>query len=159
MQGRERAINTLSVRRPQPHNTNQLNERESKKQQETNRERVPRLIKRHWFCSWNPPVPHHRIRGHQYRSTKILTGEQKSCGTARFYSEEAHKCTDVHHSVAWNLHRHIRHRYSTIKRVHRVKPLILFSIHKTATDRTCARSHSNAPQSKNWHHWLHGRVV
>ena len=27
-----------------------------------------RPIKKHWPCSWNPPVPHHRIRGQQDRS-------------------------------------------------------------------------------------------
>ena len=33
------------------------------KQQETS-ERAARPMKRHWPCSWNPPVPHHRTRGH-----------------------------------------------------------------------------------------------
>ena len=51
------------------------------------------------------------------------------------------------HSDACNPHRHIRHRKSTIKRVHRITP-DLYSIHNTATDLRCARSHSNTPPVK-----------
>ena len=66
MQGWERAINTLSVRRPQPHNTNsqRMKDEKGKKQQETKSERASRPIKRHWPCPSNPPVPRHQIRDH-----------------------------------------------------------------------------------------------
>ena len=48
------------------------------------------------------------------------------------------------HSTACNPHRNIRHRWSTIKRVHRLH-LILYSdiIHNTATDQRYAWSQSN----------------
>ena len=65
MQCREREINTISVRRPQLHNTNPYR---IKEEMETKTEQPARPIKRHWPCSWNPPIPNHRIRGHQDRS-------------------------------------------------------------------------------------------
>ena len=48
LQGWERVMNTLSVRRPQPHNTNPYNERIER---EISRERAARPIKRHCPCS------------------------------------------------------------------------------------------------------------
>ena len=51
------------------------------------------------------------------------------------------------HSAGCNPCRHIRHRKSTIKIGQRVTP-DLYNIHNTATDRRCARSHSNTPPVK-----------
>ena len=69
-----------------------------------------------------------------------MRGEEKSCGTARFCSQAADKHTDVPPS-------------------HRVQPalshtvhfehLILYSIHRTATDRWWAMSHSNTHPVRN----------
>ena len=52
-------------------------------------------LAKHWPCFWNPPVPHHRIRGHQDRSKESLTKYKKLCGTARFRSEETQMRIDV----------------------------------------------------------------
>ena len=55
-------------------------------------------------------------------------------------------CTDVRSQPFCNPHRHIRHRKSTIECIG--LHLILHDMHNTATDRRCARSHSNTPPVK-----------
>ena len=65
MQSWERAINTLSVRRPPTLQHQPIEWKKRKgKQQETKSELAARPMKRHWPWSWNPPVPHHRTLGH-----------------------------------------------------------------------------------------------
>ena len=68
--------------------------KEEKKRKEkylmTKKERITRPTKR--SCSWNPSIPHHRIRGQPDRSREIGTeGGIKSCSTARFCSGEVNK--------------------------------------------------------------------
>ena len=48
---------------------------EKRKIVESKKERATRPIKRHWTCSWNPPIPHHRIRGQPDSAREILRGE------------------------------------------------------------------------------------
>ena len=53
MQGQEREIDTLSVRRPQPHTINLLyrGKEEKGKTVEEIKEKATRPTKRHWTCS------------------------------------------------------------------------------------------------------------
>ena len=132
---------TLSVRRPQPHNTNLQTERREGKQYSTKQYRnsIPtivgieqlRPIKKHQLCFLNPPVPHHRIipQGHREgnKSPDVLQGS----AARRFISVPM---CDFIQSTASNPHWHIRSRQNTIKRVHRFTP-DLIKIQSTATDR------------------------
>ena len=55
---------SVSPKTPSPqHQSTEWKKREGK-QQATKSEQAARPIKRHWAWSWNPPVPHHRTRGH-----------------------------------------------------------------------------------------------
>ena len=61
--GRERLTPYQSEDSTPQHQPTEWKNRKGK-QQETKSDRAARPIKRHWPCSWNPPVPHHRTRGH-----------------------------------------------------------------------------------------------
>ena len=86
------------------------NKEEKRKTVENNKlgSEQPRPIKKHWLFFWNPPVPHHWIQGRQDRYTGTLIEEWKSCGTARFFIEEAHYSIPMWvRSTTCNPHWHI----------------------------------------------------
>ena len=85
----------ISPKTPAPYYQPIEEKKRKGKKLKTKKERATRPTKRHWTCSWNPPIPHHRIRGQPDRSREILRGDLKSCGTARYCNGEAHKYTDV----------------------------------------------------------------
>ena len=123
MQGWERAINTLSVLRPRPNNTNPLNERREKENRR--RQKVgeqlgqqnginPALeicLSHIIECGVTKIIPQRYLQGN--KSPAILRGSAASRRiSVPMYDQ----------SAACNLHRHIRHRNSTIKRVYQVAP-------------------------------------
>ena len=72
MQGWERAINTLSVRRPQPHNTDHRTKEEKGKTEGDKKEAALALpLSLAHLLKPASPTPSRR-RGHQYQSTEIL---------------------------------------------------------------------------------------
>ena len=160
--GWERVINTLSVRRPQPHkghNTNpKIRERKNSRRQKGNEQLRP--IKRHCPCSWNRSVPHHRILGHRYRSTEILTWN-KGPAALRDTSARRRIIKPMYAQIiACNPHWHIKTQVEHHKEGASVYTWSLqHRIILPRIDRRSAMSHSNLPQLKNWHHWLHGPVV
>ena len=68
-QSRERAPDTLSVRRPQLNTNPQKERRENSGGQKESEQQ--RKIKNHWPCFNKPTVLHHRIQGPQNRNTEI----------------------------------------------------------------------------------------
>ena len=123
MQGWERAINTPSVRRPQPHNTNPQNER--RESENSNRQKVseqlgqwrgigPALATRqshtieHWVTKI---VPQRHWPGHKSAAIPWDSAARRRIGVPM-----------CDHTTVCNPHRNIRHRKSNIKRVHRVTP-------------------------------------
>ena len=84
MQGQGREIDTLSVRRPQPHTTSLYRGKEEKGKivEGKKGESKYKPTKRHWTCSWNPPIPHRRILGQPDRSREILEAKSTLPPTA-----------------------------------------------------------------------------
>ena len=96
MQGCERAINTLSVRRPQPHQTNPQNEEEKGKRAGDKKWASSQANKKALALLLKPASPTPSNMG-AIRSFHRDTGKGIKVRryTARFCSEEAHKWTDV----------------------------------------------------------------
>ena len=103
-------------------------------------------IKKHWPCSSNLPVLHHWIWGQQNHSRGTLRGEQKSCGSAARRRLSIPMC---HQGIVCNPHCGTYGPGNTSLSVCIGLHLILYSIHRTATDRGWAMSHSNTPPVRN----------
>ena len=158
----ERVMDTLSVRRPQPHNTNPQKERRERQYKTKKKSEQLRPIK-----SINPALETCQSHTIEYRVSKNILQryweENKSHAVlAPYYCEVlpasrsisilmCDQYTTCNHGVtrtAW-------HRLSTTKRMHRVTPDLI----QHTTDRLCAMSHWSTPPLKIWRHWLQGQTA
>ena len=95
--------NTLSVRSPQPHTTNQCNEEKEKTVGDKRNVQIKPRRRLGSALKLSHAVPHYQTRGHQDRSTKALKAAQRSCCTKKFYTEEAHTIVNMsNHSTSSN---------------------------------------------------------
>ena len=155
MQVRERDIDTLSVRRPQPHNTNR-----QKNRSEKTAEVQKGTISIGKWKSVGPALKTRQFRTIEYRVSKIvphrLRGKYKCCGTATFCSAEEHQYTDVqpkHPACVWCTPHQSTATYGTGRAQWSLcigLHLILYSIHNIETDRQFSMFHSNTPPVKKW---------
>ena len=86
MQSCEREIYTLSIRKPQSHNTNPLKEsREKESGRRQNGNDQFKLMKKNWTCSKDPPILKNKTQKWLARSFHRDNEMGKSCGILRGY--------------------------------------------------------------------------
>ena len=81
---REGDIHPISPKAPAPQ-YQPINIKKKKKKivEDYSTDRAAEANRKHWPWSWNPPVPHHRIRGQQDRSRRIYWEGKKSPAVLR----------------------------------------------------------------------------
>ena len=162
VQGRERVINTRSVRRPPSPTipTHRMKEikRENSRKQKQKTAGAAMQIKRH-----SPALETRQSHTIEYGVTKIVQQrywkENKSPAVLRCSAVRRRISVPMSdHSAACNQDRHIQHWYSTIKSASGYTWSCTAYIILPQIDDVQGHTQTH-PQLKNWHQWQHGPVV